>query len=196
NEPLTPFVDLVRPLYEQHGVSTVLVMGGSGDYLDVADRVIMMASYHPEDATERALRLRSSEHRVVEADGFPAIRHRVCDPASLSAEHKGRRKLKTRGIDTLTYGESDIDLRAVEQIVDAGQVMGIGLALTHGVESGLIDGKRTVAEFLELLERDLADGADAIRHGFLGDYVVPRRFEVAAALARLRTLRVAELRDT
>ncbi|OLT47813.1 ATPase [Saccharomonospora sp. CUA-673] len=195
NEPLTPFVDLVRPLYSQHGVSTVLVMGGSGDYLDVADRVVMMAAYHPEDATERAVALRAPQSRAVEADGFPAIRHRVCDPRSLAAERKGRRMVKARGIDTLTYGETDIDLRSVEQIVDVGQVAGIGQALTHGVESGLIDGKRTVAEFLDLLERDLAENADALRHGFLGDYVVPRRFEVAAALARLRDLRVADLRE-
>ncbi|WP_344056396.1 ABC-ATPase domain-containing protein [Prauserella halophila] len=195
NEPLTPFVDLVRPLYTEHGVSTVLVMGGSGDYLDTADRVIMMASYHAEDATERAQQLRSGTDRTVEANGFPAVAHRVCDPASLSPEHKGKRKVKQRGIDTLTYGDTDIDLRAVEQIVDPGQVMGIGLALAHGAETGLVDGRRTVAEFLDLLEADLADGADAIRHGFLGDYVVPRRFEVAAALARLRSLRVARLRD-
>ena len=31
-EPITPFVDRVRQLWEERGVSTVLVMGGSGDY--------------------------------------------------------------------------------------------------------------------------------------------------------------------
>ncbi|MBB4685758.1 ABC-ATPase domain-containing protein [Amycolatopsis jiangsuensis] len=193
NEPLTPFVDLVRPLHAEHGVSTVLVMGGSGDYLDVADRVLMMAAYEPEDVTARAAQLRV-ETRTVEAKGFPAVRHRVCAPRSLSPEVKGRRKVKQRGIDTLTYGEADIDLRAVEQLVDPGQVMGIGLALAHGVETGLFDGERTVAEFLDRLEDDLANGADAIGHGYLGDYVVPRRYEVAAALARLRPLRIARFR--
>lgn len=196
NEPLTPFVDLVRPLYAEHGVSTVLVMGGSGDYLDVADRVLMMAAYEPEDVTERAARLRTENvaARNVEANGFPAVRHRVCAPASLSPEVKGRRKVKQRGIDTLSYGDADIDLRNVEQLVDPGQVMGVGLALAHGVETGLLDGERTIAEFLDLLEEDLLAGADAIGHGYLGDYVVPRRFEVAAALARLRPLRIAGFR--
>ena len=35
-------------------VSTVLVIGGSGDYLDVADTVIMLDSYHALDVTEKA----------------------------------------------------------------------------------------------------------------------------------------------
>lgn len=196
NEPLTPFLDLVRPLHTEHGVSTVLAMGGSGDYLDVADRVIMMAAYEPRDVTEEALRLRKPEaERRVEAESFPALRHRVCEPDSLSPEAKGKRRIKQRGADTLVLGGSDIDLRAIEQIVDRSQVLGIGLALSHGIEAGLLDGKRTIAEFLDLLDRDLDEsGADVLAHGFLGDFAVPRRFEVAAALSRLRTLQVTALR--
>ena len=41
-EPITPFVDKVHKLYRDFAVSTLLVMGGSGDYFDVADTVIMM----------------------------------------------------------------------------------------------------------------------------------------------------------
>ncbi|HSM61283.1 MAG TPA: ABC-ATPase domain-containing protein, partial [Longimicrobiales bacterium] len=52
-EPITPFVDRVRDLAEP-GVSTVLVVGGSGDYLDVADTVIRMRDYLPSEVTERA----------------------------------------------------------------------------------------------------------------------------------------------
>ncbi|MQA07722.1 MAG: ATPase [Pseudonocardiaceae bacterium] len=192
NEPLTPFVDLVRPLFADHGVSTVLAMGGSGDYFDVADRVIMMAGYEPRDVTAEAHRLRSrGGTRTVEADGFPEIRHRVCEPGSVTPDQHGRRRIKQRGTDTLVLGGADIDLRAVEQIVDTSQVIGIGLALSHGIETGLLDGERTIAEFLDLLDRDLESGADAIQRGFLGDFAVPRRFEIAAALARLRPMRIS-----
>ena len=48
HEPITPFVDQVQGLYRQHRVSTVLVMGGSGDYFDVADTVIAMVDYMPQ----------------------------------------------------------------------------------------------------------------------------------------------------
>ena len=56
-EPITPFVDRVRDLHDQAGVSSVLVIGGSGDYLDVADRVLRMADYLPEDVTAVAHRV-------------------------------------------------------------------------------------------------------------------------------------------
>ena len=54
HEPITPFLDRVRQMYEEHGVSTVLVMGGAGDYFDVADTVISMVEYVPVDSTEEA----------------------------------------------------------------------------------------------------------------------------------------------
>ena len=54
HEPITPFLDRVRQMYEEQGVSTVLVMGGAGDYFDVADTVISMVEYVPVDSTEEA----------------------------------------------------------------------------------------------------------------------------------------------
>jgi predicted ABC-class ATPase len=53
-EPITPFIDKVRQLYNDYGISTILVMGGSGDYFDVADRVIGMENYLPQDLTIKA----------------------------------------------------------------------------------------------------------------------------------------------
>ena len=57
-EPISPFIDLVRPLRDSLGVSTVVVVGGVGDYLDVADLVIIMEDYEPLDATVRAREVR------------------------------------------------------------------------------------------------------------------------------------------
>ena len=56
-EPITPFVDRVRQLHDQHDVSTVLVIGGSGDYLDVADTVIAMDEYRPQHVTSQAMQI-------------------------------------------------------------------------------------------------------------------------------------------
>ncbi|MHB8160322.1 MAG: P-loop domain-containing protein [Thermoleophilia bacterium] len=44
-EPITPFIDQVRNLYREYGVSTVLVMGGSGEYFEVAETVIARDNY-------------------------------------------------------------------------------------------------------------------------------------------------------
>ncbi len=53
-EPIIPFTDRVRALFEQEGVSTILVIGGSGEYLCRADLILMMEGYQAYDVTERA----------------------------------------------------------------------------------------------------------------------------------------------
>lgn len=189
-EPLTPFVDLVRPLRRGHGVSTVLVMGGSGDYFDVADQVIMLDGYHPYDVTERARTLAAER---TDAD-FPAPARRVPDPRSIDASARGKTRLKRRDMDVLTFGESDIDVRHLTQLVDPSQIIGVGLALRTLVEEGYLNGDRNLGEALDALEERIgAEGVEALGRGYLGDYALPRRHEIAGALNRLRTLRVARL---
>ncbi|MEV5535687.1 ABC-ATPase domain-containing protein [Saccharopolyspora shandongensis] len=193
SEPLTPYVDLIRPLHAAHGVSTVLVMGGSGDYMDVADQVLMLDAYHARDVTERARQLAAAPTgRRSEAEAFPQVRHRVVDPRSIPTE---RPKVRARGVDALTLGESTVELRGVEQVVDPAQVTGIGLALVSFARRGVLDGARTVAEVLDAFAADVAErGVLAVDERYVGDFAVPRRFEVAAALNRLRVLRVAGFR--
>ncbi|MBB4932577.1 putative ABC-class ATPase [Lipingzhangella halophila] len=190
-EPLIPFVDLVRPLHRHHGVSTVLVMGGSGDYFDVADNVVMLDGYRPYDVTERARALAAERTDAT----YHAPAHRIVDQRSVNANARGRSKIKRRDMDVLTFGESDIDVRHLAQLVDPGQIVGVGLALRMLSEDGLLGDDRTVAEALDALDDRLArEGVNALGSGFAGDYALPRRFEIAAALNRLRTLRVRALR--
>ncbi|WP_114451861.1 ABC-ATPase domain-containing protein [Halopolyspora algeriensis] len=193
SEPLTPFLDLIRPLHRQQGVSTVLVMGGSGDYMDVADRVVMMDSYRTYEITDRAREVAANPTgRHAEAEHFPSVRARVPDPRSISTD---RPKVRSRGTDALTLGEATVELRAVEQLVDPSQVTGIGLALVTCVRSGLLDGTRTIAEILDAFGGEVDKrGIAAVDERYVGDFAVPRRFELAAALNRLRTLRVSAFR--
>lgn len=185
-EPLTPFVDLVRPLHAVHGVSTILVMGGCGDYFDVADRVIMMDAYRPSDVTERARALAADR---ADAPFHPVVPRRP-DPGSISPMVRGRRKISRRSDDALGFGEHTIDLRALEQIVDLSQITGIGLALDL-LARRYLDGRTPLRESLETLAADLAESdVRSLADGYAGDYAVPRVHEIAAALNRLRTLRV------
>ncbi|RCG25623.1 ATPase [Streptomyces diacarni] len=191
-EPLTPLVDTIRSLHRDHGVSTVLVMGGSGDYLEVADRVVMMDAYRPSDVTERARQIAAvPTGRHAEAEAFPGVVARVPEPASLDAEVRGRSRIRARGEDVLSFGDHEVDLRAVEQIADPRQVTGVGLALELMVRRSMLDGRRTLSEALDLLEEMLADGPTwpllTVRDE---DFAVPRRFETAAALNRIRGLRM------
>lgn len=51
-EPIIPFTDRVNTLYEMESVSTVLVIGGCGEYLSCADCVILMEDYIAHDITK------------------------------------------------------------------------------------------------------------------------------------------------
>lgn len=53
-EPITPYIERVRELYEEYGISTVLVAGSSGSYFHKADRIVQMNRYVPADITEFA----------------------------------------------------------------------------------------------------------------------------------------------
>ena len=67
HEPITPLVDRARGLAEA-GISLIMVVGGSGDYLDVADRVLLMDEYLCHDATERARAIVAEQPRPLPGD--------------------------------------------------------------------------------------------------------------------------------
>jgi predicted ABC-class ATPase len=193
-EPITPFVDKVRQLWDEHRVSTVLVMGGSGDYFDVADTVVAMEAYRPRDVTAqaRAIAKRYRSERTAEGGGqFGAVTARRPLGASLDPS-KGRRErsVKSRGTKTVLFGREEIDLAAVEQIVHPGQLRALGAALLN--VRGLADGEQTTSAVLDRVEQAMSRGGlDALADRPAGDLAGFRRFELAAALNRIRTLRVA-----
>jgi len=195
-EPITPFVDRVRQLYAEQGVSTVLVVGGSGDYLDVADTVIAMEAYQPRDVTQRAREVaaRYPSGRESEAEGPLAIVPRVPCPESIRLE-KGRKAVavKGRGLEALVLGRNEIDLRALEQLVHPSQVRTIGWFLAYARTRGYLDGRRTLREALERVMDDVhAHGWEVLSPYAepAGDLAAVRVLEVGAALNRLRGLRV------
>ena len=53
HEPICPFVERVRDLWERAGVSSVIVAGSSGAFFAAADVVIQMDAYEARDVTAR-----------------------------------------------------------------------------------------------------------------------------------------------
>jgi predicted ABC-class ATPase len=193
-EPITPFIDKVQQLYTDHSISTVLVMGGSGDYFDVADTVIAMDEFCPQDVTPQAKAIaqqyQTDRHREGGAT-FGTITPRVIDPRSIDPS-KGKRsvKLKARDVDQLQIGTEDIDLSAVEQLVEPGQVRAIAEAIVYAQDCHM-SMKATLPEVIAGVITDVdLDGLDCLSEWPMGDLVSFRAIELAAAINRLRTLRV------
>jgi predicted ABC-class ATPase len=191
----------VGELYERCGVSSVLVTGGCGDYLDVADTVIELRAFEPFDATARAREVAHAHPsaRVPErAAPFALPAPRVPLPGSLDAT-RGRREVKiaARGRELLEFGVERIELGALDQLLETSQTRAIGFALELA-RRRFVDGTRTLPQILDALDALLDErGLDVLdplsertpRHP--GDFARPRRYEIAAALSRLRSLAVA-----
>jgi len=193
-EPITPFIDKVRQLYEELGVSTVLVMGGSGDYFDVADTVLMLDEYRPGDVTSQTREIikRFRSERKNEGGGnFGEVSHRV--PLSESFDpQRGKRdvKIDAKGLRTILYGKTSIDLSQVEQLLDVSQTRAIGEIIHYYSQRYSREGE-TLGVGLNKVMDDLEEkGLDILSRNNMGNYALPRIFEVAAAINRMRTLRV------
>lgn len=199
HEPITPFVDRVRELYERHGVSTVLVMGGCGDYFDVADTVIAMQDYQPIDVTKEAQRIARefrTKREIETTSPLSGVTSRIPLWESLDSS-RGKRevKIEARSVDAIAYGHEVIDLSGVDQLVDVSQTRAIGYALHLASRRSMKGGLQAVVQGLVKLFDDAGlDGLDPYhqdeRHP--GNFARPRAFEIAAALNRLRTLRIRE----
>ncbi len=193
-EPITPFIDKVRQLYTDYGVSTVLVIGGSGDYFDVADTVIAMENFQPQEVTTRAREIASlyaTERRSEGGKQFGSLTPRVLSPESLNPSRSQYPvKWKVRDVDTLVFDRHDIDLSFVEQIAEAGQLRAIATAMVYA-QQRYLDGQHTLAEILDSIMADIeAKGLDLLTPFPEGDLAMFRRFELVAAINRLRSLEV------
>lgn len=192
DEPITPLLDRIRQLRDEHHVSTVIVMGGSGDYFDHADTVIQLDSFLPVDVSERAREVAQQYETGREAQHTGTLRFappRTLDPSSIKPERKpGRVKVGARDRDTLLVGRSTVDLRAVAQVVDSSQVRAIGWILAH-----LASHDREVSSPIDSVEQLLArlrdQDWDWLSGHPDGDFAAPRLHEVLAALNRLRGVR-------
>ena len=190
-EPITPLIDRVRWLYEQAGVSTILVAGSSGAYFHVADHIIQMDHYIPRDITAAA---KEAAQAFPLAAGAPApagppsfLR---CPKATPALQREERLKLKALGRDGVSVNRETIDLRYVEQLADSEQAAALGYCLAYA-QRCLLDGHRTLGQVVDaleaLLDRQTLEALCPGRSGvpFLAR---PRRQEIFACLNRYRGL--------
>lgn len=187
-EPITPLLHRVRELYEQHGISSVIVMGGSGDYFDVADTVIMMDTYEPQDVTRAAHALAApakNYNGVRTPFGEKTTRRPGADVLNPA---RGNRdvKINTRETNDLLYGEHRINLASVEQLIDIGQTRSIGLMIYYFSQHYAADCENLVSGLKQVMADAEQQGLDILSEYKVGDLTLPRLHELAAAINRIR----------
>ena len=180
-EPITPFIRKVRSLYEDLGISTVLVAGSSGDFLAVADTVLQMDCYVAKDVTGRAKELAS-----------PLIEEKTKRNLWIKKPVSKKRveKAKVHGWDTISLDKMEIDLRYMEQIVDESQTAALAYIMQYVLER-LADGKKSAVDLAEEVSRKLEkEGILSVtpKNYGAGPASMVRRQEILSCLGRYRLL--------
>ncbi len=130
DEPITPLVDRVGQLRDEMGISSLVVMGGSGDYLDVADTVIQMHDFQALDVTEKAqqvIALHPTERKNECETPLANIAPRSLNCMALQTLlAEGKFRVSAKGTDSLRFGKEFTDLAALEQIESSSEINAIG----------------------------------------------------------------------
>jgi predicted ABC-class ATPase len=192
-EPISPFIDLVRPLRGSLDVSTVVVVGGVGDYLDVADLVILMEDYEPHEVTGRAREVRNKfPARIPPGVGeVRPPRGRRVRASSIDLRRGKRETARGKGRYAVELGRERVELAYLEQLAEAGQTEAIARIIGEFAAGGKT---RRVEEIV----RESSTGVERNGLGSLGNFrghpgelSMPRVQEVAAAINRVRSLEAA-----
>ncbi|MYL32547.1 ATPase [Pontibacillus yanchengensis] len=199
-EPITPFIDKIKQMRDELDVSTILVMGGSGDYFDAADDVIMLDQYLPYNVTEKAKKIAEQHpfHREKESgDHFGDIPKRYFLPQSINSKKGKKSKIQAKGRTHILMGGTDVSLHYVEQLVDTSQTSMIAEVLLHLEQKGWLKKQRSLNELLDEIEHQMDEKGLSSFTPFPdqhpGDLARPRRHEVAATLNRLRIAKVTHI---
>lgn len=150
-EPIIPFIDRVRELYEDYGISTILVAGSCGSYFHKADCIIQMNKYQPVEIT--ALAKREAEGYPyttgrLDKSGEPDLKRIVKRDAAFAKDD--RIKLRTDGTDGFSINREEVDMRYVEQLVDPEQLTSLSYMIKY-MKLQVFDGKKTLKEAVESL---------------------------------------------
>ncbi|MCP3026859.1 ABC-ATPase domain-containing protein [Halobacillus sp. A5] len=199
-EPITPFIDKISSLRDELDVSTILVMGGSGDYFTKADDVIMMDQYVPYNVTAKAKEIAEKypSQRQTAAETFGALPSRHFLPQTIQPRKGSKEKIQSKSRTKILMGAAEIDLLGVEQLVDGSQTRMIADLLMHLYKKGRLNKKQPLSSLLDEVEEQFNEQGLASFAPFKdqhpGELARPRRLEIAAALNRIRTAKVSDLR--
>lgn len=195
DEPITTFIDRVKQLYVEQNISTILVLGGVGEYFNVSDKVIQMINYKPYDVTSKAHQIANNSiiKRQVEGDDYSInIHERIPLPKSIVPNNQhGKFTIYAKEVHRLNFGKDVIDLTDLEQLVELSQTKALGFAIEYAKK--YMDQQATLREVVEHVMADIEKGGlDVISEKVSGHFAWFRGLELAFAINRLKGLEVIQ----
>ena len=114
NASTSPFIDNARMFYERHGISSIIVVGASGEYFRIADKVILVENFTVSEYKDY-----SKNHKISESAFSPLSRvvefgdlRRVCLA----------RNIEIKDDSTLKFGNETVNIPEIIPHVTRGQL--------------------------------------------------------------------------
>ena len=199
-EPIIPFTDQVKRMYCDCNISTILVIGGSGEYLSLADTVIKMDEYIAYDITKNAheivekyqMRLRSvdintkwqQKRRYISYDGFSSY-----------PQNSRKERVKITELGTIILGDEIIKTDRIYNITSMEQVNLIVLIIRaiqskgYGSENEWVDIESAINEIYEELNHKGIDSLYTNSLNLNRWLELPRKTEIFGVINRMRFLK-------
>jgi len=179
DESITPLLYRVNGMYDSLKISTIVVVGGVGDWLDVPDQVLLLDRYVISDATTKARSIsaqfsyghvqyagRGLVHRLPwENSGTPHPRRpdnlrdfvestiEVC-PNSTTMTFVNQNECEENMDDNL----GEIEMGRCEQLYGKSQqLFGCGIILKHVLKVAATNEDLSIREILEVCEKEVDD---------------------------------------
>lgn len=200
-EPITPFIEQARKLYEEKGVSVILVAGSSGAYFYIADKIIQMDTYRACDITDHVKDICSRNKEEME---FVAAHRRESEGIAgwgamsrhprlgkIDKKH-GQIKVKQYGKDSFSIGKDTVELKYVEQITDSEQTTTLSYVLKNVIEEMETKKNASLEELAEKIWREIEGrGLSCLVKGTYipSSLAMTRKQEIYACLNRYRGFR-------
>ena len=215
-EPITPFVERVRELVGRLGVSTILVIGGSSEYLQAADRIYMMKDYRICQVTDEAKELQAEDAgrnrrrlptETAELADFTNRDEADANFLNTRPEGSATEVLQVSDLGFLILGEERIDIRMLHDIAGIPQLNAIAFLLRRLIgqlnplerfqkfampeneerSPKWICREKEVERLLKEIEKD---GLEMAYSPFFTECArwmdMPRKYEILAVLSRMR----------
>ncbi len=195
NSRKIPLVARARQLVDDLGLS-IIVAGSSAvaQFLPVADAVLKIDDGVISNITDEVKDLDIPVYPEAERVDLGSIldASRWIMPSSIDSSYMSEDVLvEADSRDEIQFGRNVIDLSGVAQVCDEFQAETIGHILYYS-RLRYMDERTSLREILDFVDRDLTShGLGTLSHEARGDFARPRRYEIAAAMNRLRSLRVS-----
>ena len=195
-EPIIPYIDRIRELYEKDGISTILVAGSSGAYFMKADLIIQMDHYTAYEITQYAKEEAVQYTREAGVNGTTGEIEQAHLPdydRKVKADKEwmqDRLKVKVLGLDSIMINHAGIDMRYVEQLVDTEQMQALAVIMQYA-QKRKMNGEHTIQKIVEeIYEILMKQGWKGIieNRDIPGNLVIPRKQEIFACINRYRKL--------